>query len=169
MDLLSIFATILLGSLGLVFVTRTLWKCFSRIQRTLFATVYRHIVYPRLFPGQHLFNPSRSEVVLHIAHWAGTAFCNFYGIRSVSDAGRRAGGLALVHLAPLLATTQLGSVSDLMGLSLAVTRSIHRAFGLMATVQSAFHTSVALAAGRQPQPQLIPVVTVSATILEIML
>jgi hypothetical protein len=164
MDLLSIFATILLGSLGLVLVTRTLWICFIRTQRTLFATVYRHFVYPRLFPGQHIFNPSRSEVFFHLVHWAGTVFCNVYGIHSISDAGQRAGNLALVHLAPLLATTQLSFASDLMGLSLTVTRSIHRAFGLMAAVQSAFHTTVALTADRQPQPQLIPVVTVSTTV-----
>ena len=99
-----------------------------------------------------------------MVHWAGTIFCNVYGIHSISDAGQRAGNLALVHLAPLLATTQLSFASNLMGLSLTVTRSIHRAFGLMAAVQSAFHTTVALTTDRQPQPQLIPVVTVSTTV-----
>lgn len=169
MDLSDIFASILLGGIGVVICLRAVLRLLHHTHRRALMWLLRHAVYPRIFQGQHFINPSRAEVTLHALHWAATAFCNFYDIHSIPDAGRRAGTLAIIHLAPLLATSHLSFVSDLMGLSLAVSRAIHRAFGIMAAIQGAFHTAVAFGLGSEMLPGMASAVMVSVFLLSITL
>jgi len=144
MDPSQILAYILLGAVSLAVVLRLYRFLAHGPFRRLVSWILHYVVYPRLFPGHHLFNPARINAIMYCLHWTGTLFCNIYRIGTLTEAGRRAGSIAMVHLVPLLATPQLGICAEIFGLSITSIRLLHEAFGLMAAAQSGLHTAVAM-------------------------
>lgn len=142
MDIKREFACAVLGPCALFILFHLLSLISQFARRRLYTRLLHYVIYPRLFPGRHLINPTRAEVGLHLAHWALTAFCNIYGIATISQAGLRAGFIAIVHLVPLLAASQMSFVSSLSGASLSTVLSAHQSFGHMAAAQGIFHSIV---------------------------
>jgi len=101
-----------------------------------------HIAYPRLFSKPFLFNPTRADTLFYLAHWSITGFCNAYCVSDLSDAGHRAGTVALLHLIVLFASPQICLTSQLLGLTLSSSYRLHRALGSMAVAQTLFHSIV---------------------------
>ena len=144
MDIVQILACVLLGIPALWISFRVMLSCWTTTCRSFYGKLLRYLIYPRIFPQWHHINPSRLDLLLHVTHWAFTGFCNVYNVRSVTEAGLRAGSIAVVHLVLLIAAPQLNFGADVLGLSLAVFYRVHRAFGIMATAQGVFHSAVYL-------------------------
>ena len=144
---MQIFACGLLGLLSLLILAHTLSHLLhiSRERRSaVYGKLLRHLLYPRLFTNHHSANPTKAAALLYITHWIGTGFCNAWGIRTTSEAGLRAGSIAIIHLIPLLMAPQLSFASDVLGVPLATYERLHRSLGLMAAVQGIFHGLVAI-------------------------
>jgi len=140
MEIPNAYSLAFLSVLASLVCLHTMSSIWSKFHRSLYGILLRHIVYPRIFPGMHLINPTRSGVFLYVIHWATTLFCNIYRVQSIAQAGLRAGRISIVHLVPLIASPQLSFNSDLMGLSLSTFKHLHYACGVMATAQGLFHS-----------------------------
>ncbi|EDN03776.1 predicted protein [Histoplasma mississippiense (nom. inval.)] len=96
----------------------------------------------RIHPGS-IFSPvTRSRAVLHALHLASTFACNVVGVNTLREAGSRAGSLALLHVTPLFFGQQFSLAAELLGVSLKAYRLLHKAFGIMAVVQSTLHVII---------------------------
>lgn len=64
---------------------------------------------------------------------------------TISQAGLRAGTLAMINLIPLFAVPHLSTLADLLGVTLSTFRQIHRSAGVMAVMLTIFHLLVMIA------------------------
>ena len=115
-------------------------RIFVRIYRLVALFVLKHLVYPFFFKRRRFFGPAtRWRVILHLAHWAGTALSASIGIESLLQAGSRAATLSVIHLVPLFFGGHLSFAADMLGLSYNTFRLIHGSLGLTACVLASFH------------------------------
>jgi hypothetical protein len=63
----------------------------------------------------------------------------------ISQAGLRAGTLAVINLIPVFAGPYLSTLADLLGMSLSMFRQIHRSAGVTAVALAIFHVLVMVA------------------------
>ena len=143
MDPVTIYS-VAAGGIGVLFV---LYNASSYIScwiqdRTLFY-IFKYLVYPVFIQRSPLFTSfSRWSVLITIIYWLGTAVCNIVGVRTIADAGNRAGVLAALHLIPLLFANRPSFAADLLGISLQTYLRLHSSFGIMALVQGLVHTFI---------------------------
>lgn len=113
--------------------------------------VSKHLVYPFVVDRHALIGPwNVAGITLHLCFLAANIFCLTFRVPSISDAGRRAGMLALINLSPLLLGFHLGFVADLLGLSLQAFRRIHRSVAFMVFCLATFHVITAAATEARP-------------------
>jgi energy-coupling factor transporter transmembrane protein EcfT len=67
-------------------------------------------------------------------------------VSSVEEAASQAGYLTIVNLLPLFITPQLCTAADLLGVSLRIFTTVHRAAGMMSLCLCVFHATGKLAA-----------------------
>ncbi|PVH67378.1 hypothetical protein DL98DRAFT_643971, partial [Cadophora sp. DSE1049] len=73
-----------------------------------------------------------------VIYIAGNSFC--LGFRAdIAKAGVRAGNLSLINMIPLFSGPHLGSLADLLGISLSTFRLMHRSAGIMSCSLVLFH------------------------------
>ncbi|OJD20605.1 hypothetical protein ACJ73_08062 [Blastomyces percursus] len=85
---------------------------------------------------------TRSRAVLHALHLTSTFACNVVGVNTLREAGSRARSLALLHVTPLFFGQQFSLAADLLGVSLKAYGLLHKAFGIMAVLQSVLHVII---------------------------
>lgn len=91
------------------------------------------------------FGPTtRWETILILLYWTGTAVCNVIGVKSLPEAGLRAGSISVFHLIPLLLSDRLRFAADLFGLSPQLFQKSHTSLGFMATAQGVIHVAIFL-------------------------
>lgn len=131
---------------GGIFVLLILVKvllCFSHLTTTISVFISRHLTYPYLINRHCLFGPwTRFSVLSHFLYVAVNIFCLCFPKLLASDAGQRAGVLALINMVFLFAGVHLSFVADLLGISLRKYQALHRASGWMVTGLSVLHTVV---------------------------
>lgn len=137
---------------GSIFAVLMLWNVRSHFSSA--ATHY--LLYPRLLP-RNRFLPSQApaETLFQTSLLAANIFAIVFRCPDVQDAALRAGRLALVNMVPLFAGLHLDALADLLGISLARYRNLHRLTGLMAFVLLGFHTLVPVST-RLPFPVSTP-------------
>lgn len=107
----------------------------------------KHLQLPYAFRRRRLVGPiTRTQLLLLLFHWVGTAACNVVGTQSRSHIASRAGALAVLHFLPLFLGNRLSLSANLMGVSLRAYLLIHRAIGWMAIVQSMVHVALTTSA-----------------------
>ena len=106
--------------------------------------VFREVLLSRLFRGQHVLNPTRIELLCHLAHWTAVIVYNTWGVDSLDKFALRTGQLAVVHVVPLLITYQLGFVASVFGVSLHVVEKVHQSLAAMVLVQGLLHSIIHL-------------------------
>lgn len=129
---------------GGMFFVLLLYRMYTRISRwiqnrTIFY-IFRYLIYPTLCRRRRFLEPiTRWQSLLTLIYWLSTAVCNLVGVRTLPQAGSRAGVLSVLHLIPLLFTSRLSFAADLFGLSLKTYFQLHGSLGLMATLQGLIH------------------------------
>lgn len=113
------------------------------IQDRTFFLMLKYLVYPFLFRRRTFFQPfSRWRLLLLTLYWCATTTCNLIGVRSLTEAGTRAGVLSTLHIIPLMFSSRLSFVADLLGLSLHTFHVLHGSIGFMAIVQALVHVLI---------------------------
>lgn len=138
----EIFAAAFLGVFGVALFYSQATTILTNYSRPTAEWVARHALLPKIFRGRHFFNPTRIELLFHLAHWVLTIIYNTYDVHNLSQAATRASQLAVIHVIPLLATHQLSFVSDNLGLPLNGILKIHASLGLMALIQGILHSLI---------------------------
>lgn len=140
LDVVEIYCIALAGLFLALVLWRQSWRAFRAMDCLLRGRIRRHLTYPRVLPGYHQFlNPKRSDLGAHLLHYATTAICNAYEVRTTTEAASRAGKIAVVHLAILLAAPQPNVAAALLSTSTGCALKLHMAIGIMATLQGSIH------------------------------
>ncbi|KAK2037620.1 hypothetical protein LZ31DRAFT_434728, partial [Colletotrichum somersetense] len=129
---ISAFAIVVL------FVCLRFRSSLSRLGSIVRIPVLRHLVYPTLFAQWSL-----ADVLASIAYLALNILCLWFQCRSLSDAGRRAADLALIHMVFQYAAWHLDSLTNLLGLGWRSVRRLHGLVGVMTLLLLSFHAIVA--------------------------
>jgi hypothetical protein len=95
----------------------------------------RHVVHRHTFLGPWTV----ASILLHAAYVTVNLVCVVLWAPSASAAARRAGYLSILNALPLFVGTHLGFAADLLGLSLRLSRKIHRSAGLVSFGLLVFH------------------------------
>ena len=129
MDINQIFAIRFLGTFGLLLVWRlivSIWyhalRCFRilifwtsaklrMVREKSYGLLLRHILLRRVLRGRYFLNPTRVELLYHVAHWTATIFYSTFRVGTLDQAANRAAQLATIHMVPLLVAYQLSFIS----------------------------------------------------------
>jgi len=143
MDITQIYAIVIAG-VALVFLLRTGVSCLAPNLIATSSHVYQYLSHSYVLNRHTLIGPwTGAGVLLHLIYLAVNAVCLSVGVTNLSHAGRRAGTLAVINLGLLLSGLHLNFLADLLGLSVAAIRVIHRSAGLVAFGFAVFHVVVA--------------------------
>lgn len=141
--LVDLIYTAVLGGTLLLLV---LFRILSIIRTFMFMRCRRFVLRYFLYPvtRKWLANllPSPLYVLLTISYFAGTIVCNVIRVRSLSDAGVRAGHLSLINLIPMYLSGGYEFGAYLLGVSLETYGAIHRIVGVMAVTQATIHVVI---------------------------
>jgi hypothetical protein len=151
MDLIQVYAVVMGGVFGVLLLLNG-WPRIARLVRYLSPLALKHMVYRYILHRHGLLGPwSRAGVLLQLIYIAGNITCFSLGASNVkpqtsrlSEAGLRAGTLSMINLIPLFAGPHLGSLADLLGVTLSTVRQIHRSAGVMAALLAVIHVVVAV-------------------------
>ena len=142
MDITVVYAIILCGFL----LTLLLVNLFPAAISPTFSTplylkqALRYLRYPYIVHRHRFLGPwTLADVLLQVIYIAGTSFCLAFRVSDIAKAGARAGNLSLINMAPLFLGPHLGSLADLLGISLSTFRSMHRSTGVMSCSLVLFH------------------------------
>ena len=145
MDISLIYAIIIGGSFGLLLLINGL-PLIARLVRYLSPLVSKHLVYRYILHRHRLLGPwSRADVLVQLIYIAGNICCFEFWDTTISQVGLRAGTLATINLIPLFAVPHLGTLADLLGVTINTFRQIHRSAGVMAVMLTIFHVLIMLA------------------------
>lgn len=139
MDLHTGFTIGFLGGFGVLLVYRRIAWTIALIYGPVTKWLTRHLILRRVFDSRHSFNPTRAQVLGCTLHWTATLIYNIYAVETYTEAAKRAGQLAVLHLIPLLLSNQLACIARIAGSSLQLTVFAHSMLGLMMIAQSLLH------------------------------
>ena len=139
MDFDRAFATIFLGVFALTFLVHQVVRAGRHLRRPLIRTFERYILLPRIFKGRHRINPTRAQIACFVVHYSVAGFYNAWQVHTISDAAKRAGRSALIHMLPLLTPNHVYFLSHLFGSSLPLAEQAHYMLGCMSILQGSIH------------------------------
>jgi hypothetical protein len=146
MDSLNIYAIAAGGIFVGLFFARTLsmLACWMDVCSVF---VSRHLTLPFVIRRHWLWGPwTRAGVFVNLSYAAINVFLVFFRVHTLTDAGRRAGRLALVNLIFPLSAIHLSYLADLLGIRWSTCCKIHCVTGWMAVTLLSFHIVVAVQA-----------------------
>lgn len=146
MNVIAIYAYTAAGLAVVLLLHQHIYRCLAIVlNERLLQMCLKGCLQPYILRRRRFSGPlTCCTALLWSVHWAGTLVCNFIGVRDHREASSRAATLALLHLVPLCFSQQFSMAADLLGISLRAYRCLHRAFGVMAFLQSALHVSITL-------------------------
>ena len=110
------------------------------IQNQTIFYIFKYLIYPTVYRRRRFLSPiTRLRFLLTLFYWIATAACNIIGVKSISEAGKRAATISIIHFVPLLLTDHSSFGANLLGLSLKNYSKLHGSLGLMAIIQSLIH------------------------------
>ncbi|KAK5319827.1 hypothetical protein LTR70_004872 [Exophiala xenobiotica] len=139
----SIYAIVVGGLLVLV-LARHMLPLLLQLSRSTRCRqwIFQH-VQAVIIRRTHLTPPiTRSDILLQLSYWIGTACYNVVGTMSVQDVSRRAAAATAFNTIPLLLGDRLDFVAKLFALSRSTYHKLHTTIGLMAAVQMALHVTL---------------------------
>lgn len=145
MDIAKVYAVVLGASFGLILLINSL-PLIACLVRYLTPRISKHLIYRHILHRHRLLGPwSRAGVLMQLIYIAGNICCLKFWNTTSSQAGLQAGTLAIINAIPLFAGPHLGTLADLLGVSLSTFRQIHRSAGVMAVMHAVFHVLVIVA------------------------
>lgn len=85
--------------------------------------------------------------VLQFLYWAVTIVFNIIGASTLSEAGSRAGSIAIFNFAPLVMAERLGFMTNFMDMPLRDLLHMHKSIGVMTILQTAAHVTLKCLSG----------------------
>ena len=145
MDITIVYANIIGGGFGLLLLINSL-PLIIRLVRYLSPLISKHLIYRYILHRHRLLGPwSRADVLVQLIYIAGNICCFEFWDTTISQAGLRAGTLAMINLILLFVVPYLSTLADLLGVTLSTFRQIHRSAGVMAVMLTIFHVLFMLA------------------------
>lgn len=152
MDLTIIYG-IIVASLLFLFCLRGISNLATAIIHSRQVTTFMAThLYPYLYRRQRflLFNLppiSRLVAVLQFLYWAVTIIFNTIGASTLSEAGSRAGSIAIFNFVPLVMADRLGFMADVMDMPIRNLLHVHKSIGVMTILQTAAHVTLKCLSG----------------------
>lgn len=144
MEILTAYALAAGGVLVSLVVTRAL-ICIRSWSNAINAFVAKHLAYPYILSRHSFLGPwTRAGVLIHVGYATLNLLLIFFKVPSMGIAGNRAGTLSLINAVFLIASLQLSSLADLLGVSLKTCRRFHRAAGWTVLALVSFHIAAML-------------------------
>lgn len=144
MEILAIYAITSGGILASFFITQAL--SIQNHLPELFSSPY--FQYLALFPLIHrhrFWGPwTGASIFLHVSYAAINIFLIFFRIESFTDAGSRAGELALINQIFPLSTINLSHLADSLGIRWSTCHRIHQATSWMSVALLSFHIIIVI-------------------------
>jgi hypothetical protein len=154
MDTIPVYSSAA-GGLLCIFVLIRYLPNIATVIEYVSILISKYLTYPYVLHRHQIVGPwSITGIVVHLIYVTVNLFSLiFYSfeVSTISEAGRRAGTLALVNMIPLFAGPHLTFLADQLGVPLKTVRHLHRSASLMTFVLCAFHV-VVIAASRAPLP-----------------
>jgi hypothetical protein len=145
MEITLIYAIVMSSSFCLLLLINSL-PLIARLARYLSPLVLKHLIYRYILYRHPLLGPwSRADVLVQLIYIAGNICCFEFWDTTISQAGLRAGTLAMINLIPLFAVPHLSTLAGLLGVTLSTFWQIHRSAGVMAVMLTIFHLLVMIA------------------------
>lgn len=92
---------------------------FRALQTQTLHFVLKHLVYSVVLRRRRFLGPwTRWYLVLQVFYWGVTLSCVCIGVRTLAQAGARAGTLSVIQLVPLFFGGHLDFAADLIGMPL---------------------------------------------------
>lgn len=143
MELTRVYSIIIGGVFILLVLYHTILIFFRAVQTHTFHFVLKYLVYPIVLRRRRFLGPwTRWYLLLQFVYWGVTLSCISIGVKTLAQAGARAGTLGVIQLVPLFFGGHLGFAADLIGVPLRAYRQIHGSIGTLVFVLSLFHALV---------------------------
>jgi len=140
MNALYIYTLVVAGAASTWAIYRTLLLIVHLCRTHLVTIALKRLLYPFILRRRRLFGPlTRLEALVHLLHWGATVACNVIGVSTTTQAGSRAGSLAIIHLIPLFFGSRLSFAADLLGITLRTYVHMHGSIGVMEILQTLVH------------------------------
>ena len=118
MDIVRMYALVVAG-IASCFLLLNLIGCVARLRSYISLQISKYFVYPHVVNRHALVGPwSVADVFLQVVYLTANLFCMSFRVEDLSQAGLRAGTLALTNLGPLFGGFHLDFLAGLTGLSL---------------------------------------------------
>ena len=142
MEISTVYAITIGGCFGLLLLINSL-PLIARLVRYLSPLMSKYLIYRNVLYRHRFLGPwSRAGVLVQLIYIAGNICCLKFWNTTISQAGLRAGTLAVINLMPVFAGPHLSTLADLLGVSLSMFRQIHRSAGVTAVALAIFHVLV---------------------------
>jgi hypothetical protein len=135
----AIIYGIIVASLLFLFCLRGMSNLAAAIIHSLSTRLYPYLYRRRRFLLFNLPPISRLVAVLQFLYWAVTIVFNIIGAGTLSEAGSRAGSIAIFNFVPLVMADRLGFMADVMDMPLWNLLHVHISIGVMTILQTAAH------------------------------
>ena len=142
MEIFSYAAASFLGMIAALLMVHQTSKLIRVYGPPTSRWIFKQVLLPKLFRGQHKFNLTRIALLCHLLHWTLAIWYNVWKVRDLDHASSRASQMSIIHLVPLLASRDLASVADAFGVSLATVLTVHPSLAVMALVQGGIHVVI---------------------------
>jgi len=145
MDISLVYAIVIDGSFFLLLLINGL-PLITHLVKYLSPLMSKHLIYRYILHRHRLLSPwSRADVLVQLIYIAANIYCFEFWNITISQAGLRAGTLAMINLIPLFTVPHLNTLADLLDVTLSTFRQIHRSAGVMAVMLTIFYLLVMIA------------------------
>lgn len=141
MNVTSVYAIVAGGLFAVLTTIQFLVQGYWFLKNRLLRYILRYAIYPYFISRHRLFGPwTYGYACLQITYWALTLFCNSFAVKSLKEAGKRAGFLCLINMVPLYLSFHLSFIADVLGLLLQAYRQIHASVSYTTLGLAIFHS-----------------------------
>jgi hypothetical protein len=148
MELTRVYSIIIGAVFVLLVLYRTILNLFRALQLHTLHFVLKHLVYAVVLRRRRFLGPwTRWYLILQFLYWGITLSCVSIGVKTLAQAGARAGTLGVILLVPLFFGGHLSFAADLLGMPLLAYRQVHGSIGTSVFVLSLFHALVNVITG----------------------
>ena len=129
MDITKVYAITIGGSVGLLLLINGL-LFIAGLARYLSPLISKHLIYRYVLDRHRFVGPwSRAHIFVQLIYIAGNICCFRFQDTTISQVELRAGALAIINLILLFAVPHLGTLADLLSVTIRTFRQIHRSTG----------------------------------------
>lgn len=150
MDITQAYATAA-GGIIILFVLANSLSHIARLIELVYSFTSVYLTYLYLLSRHRFLGPwTRAGVLTQLIYMAANLFSLSYRVSAISQAGLGAGTLSWINMIPLFAGPQIGFLADLLGVSVAAYRYLHRSAGLVSSALFLFHVLTMVGRGSLP-------------------